>query len=201
MHPMAFPAPALVGVADTNTLAARACNAASHSLAEDLFTGLAATGRSNTFVSAHVPGELDDHLAQVVAHYQGLMLADAERVLWGQVMPRVPVIDLAVGDYLHPRVQPLMRTDPALPRRMKGDPDDIGTAALAEFLAPSVIISADSIFTRFGLANTVATTWLPAAHMLLKAAGFEATLTETAHLLEFATRVGAAIFSGAATPG
>jgi hypothetical protein len=54
------------------------------------------------------------------------------------------------------------------------------------------------VFTRFGLANTVATTWLPAAHMLLKAAGFEATLTETAHLLEFSVRAGAAIFSGAA---
>ena len=199
MHPMAFPAPALVGIADTNALAARACNAASRSLAEELFTGLAATGRSNTFVSAHVPGELDDHLAEVAAHYPGLLLADAERVLWRQVMPGVPVIDLAVGDYLHPRVRALMGTDLALPRCMRGDPDDIGTAALAEFLAPAVIISADSVFTRFGLANTVATTWLPAAHMLLEAAGFEATLTETAHLLEFAVRVGAGVLSGAAS--
>lgn len=103
MHPMAFPAPALVGIADTNALAARACNAASRSLAEELFMGLVATGRSNTFVSAHVPGELDDHLVEVAAHYPGLLLADAERVLWRQVMPGVPVIDLAVGDYLHPR--------------------------------------------------------------------------------------------------
>jgi hypothetical protein len=199
MHPMAFPTPALVGIADTNALAARACNAASRFVAEELFTGLAATGRSNTFVSAHVPGELDDHLAEVAAHYPGLMLPDAERVLWGQVMPRVPVVDLAVGDYLHPRVRALMQADPALPRSMRGDPDDVGTAALAEFLAPSVIISADSVFTRFGLANTVATTWLPAAHMLLKAAGFEATLTETAHLLEFSVRIGVALFNGAAS--
>jgi hypothetical protein len=97
----------------------------------------------------------------VAAHYPSLAIADAERVLCGQVMPRVPVVDLAVGDYLHPRVRPLVRAYPELPRRMRGDPDDVGTAALAEFLAPAVIISADSVFTRFGLANTVATTWLP----------------------------------------
>jgi hypothetical protein len=32
-------------------------------VAENLFTGLAITGRSNTYVSAHVPGELARHLA------------------------------------------------------------------------------------------------------------------------------------------
>jgi hypothetical protein len=186
---MAFPSAALVAITDTNALAARACNAASCSRAEDLFTGLADTGRSNTYVSAHVPGELDDHLADVAAHYDGLSLADAERVLWRQMMPNVPVIDLAVGDYLHPRARPLMRADPDLPRRLRGDVDDIGTAALAEFLAPTVIISADSVFSRFGLANTVATTWLPVAHQLLRAAGFEATMTDTAALLELAGRV------------
>lgn len=197
MHPMAFPVPALVGIADTNTLATRACNAASRAAAEELFTGLAATGRSNTFVSAHVPAELEIHLPEVAAHYPGLALADAEQILWGQVMPGVPVVDLAVGDYLHPRIRPLLRADPELPRQIRGDPDDAGTAALAEFLAPAVIISADSVFTRFGMANTVATTWLPCAHRLLEAAGFEATLTETAHLLEFVGRVSAGLLSGA----
>jgi hypothetical protein len=44
VHPMAFPMPALVGIADTNALAARACNAASRFLTEDLFTGLARHG-------------------------------------------------------------------------------------------------------------------------------------------------------------
>jgi hypothetical protein len=34
-------------------------------------------------------------------------------------------------------------------------------ACNAEFLAPAVIISADSVFTRFGLATSVADTWLP----------------------------------------
>jgi hypothetical protein len=63
--------PALVGVTDTNALAARACNAASHGHREDLFCGLARTGRSNIYVSAHVPGELAHHLADVAAKYPG----------------------------------------------------------------------------------------------------------------------------------
>lgn len=185
---MAFPAPLLVAVTDTNALAARACHAAAREVLEDLFVGLAGTGRSHVYVSAHVPGELADHLADVVAGRRGLALADAEAVLWGQIMPRVPVVDLAVRDYLHPRVRPLMDDDPTLPRRLRGDIDDIGTAALAEFLAPAVIISADSVFTRFGLAGTIATDWLPTAYQWLNAAGFEATLTDTAMLLEVAVR-------------
>lgn len=158
-------------------------------MAESLFAGLAGTGRSNMYVSAHVPGELMLRLPEVARKYPTLNLRDAERVLWGDVMPSVPVIDLAVGDYLHPRIQGLMRVDREMPRRLRGDPDDIGTAAVAEFIAPSVIISADSVFTRFGLANTVADTWLPMAYGLLRAAGFEATLTETAYFLELAARL------------
>lgn len=187
--PMAYPGPALVAITDTNALATRACNTARRGAIEDLFIGLASTGRSNTYVSAHVPGELDDHLADVAANHEGLALADAQRLLWGQIMPRVPVVDLAIRDYLHPRVRPLMRDDPELPRRLRGDVDDIGTAALAEFLAPAVIISADNVFTRFGLANTLAETWLPTAYTLLNAAGFEANLTDAAIVLEIVARM------------
>jgi hypothetical protein len=86
---MALPGPALVGITDNCALATRACRAASRSGIEDLFTGLTGTGRSNKHVSAHVPGELDDHLADVAANYHGLALADAERVLWRQMMPKV----------------------------------------------------------------------------------------------------------------
>jgi hypothetical protein len=189
LQPLPFPQLALVGVTDTNALAARACNAASRGRREDLFGGLAHTGRCNTYVSAHVPGELDQYLAVVATHYPGLDRADAERVLWGQVMPAVPVVDLAIGDYLHPRVRTLLRADPDLPRRLRGDPDDAGTAALAEFVAPAVIISADSVFTRFGMASTVATTWLPAAYTLLRMAGFEASLADAAVMLELGTRL------------
>ena len=186
---MALPVPALIGITDTNALASRACNAARNSVAENLFTGLAVTGRSNTYISAHVPGELVRHLADVAEGHPGLDLREAERVLWDDIMPLVPVVDLAVGDYLHPRIQAVRRADPALPVRLRGDPDDLGTAALAEFLAPAVIISADSVFTRFGLANSVADTWLPLAHRLLQAAGYEATLTEAAYALELAARL------------
>jgi len=202
-HPMALPTPALVGITDTNALASRACSAASNSVAENLFTGLAITGRSNTYVSAHVPGELARHLADVAKGHPGLDPREAERVLWGDIMPLVPVVDLAVGDYLHPRIQAVRRADPGLPVRLRVDPDDLGTAALAEFLAPAVIISADSVFTRFGLANSVADTWLPLAHRLLQAAGYEATLTEAAYALELAARLVAVPISavvGAARP-
>jgi hypothetical protein len=185
---MALHVPALVGITDTNALAAGACNAARNSVAENLFTGLAVTGRSNTYVTAHAPGELVRHLADVAEGHPGLDLRDAERVLWNDVMPLVPMVDLAVGDYLHPRIQAVRRADPALPVRMRGDPDDLGTAALAEFLAPAVI-SADTVFTRFGLANSVADTWLPLAHRLLQAAGYEAILTEAAYALELAARL------------
>jgi hypothetical protein len=112
-------------------------------------------------------------------------------------MPGVPAVDLAVGDYLHPRVRPLLRADPDLPRRLRGDADDAGTAAVAEFLAPAVIISADSVFSRFGMSDTVATTWLPSAYTLLRAAGFEATLADAAVTLELGTRLLVAV-TGAA---
>lgn len=195
---MALPVPALVGITDTNALASRACNAARNSVAEDLFTRLAVTGRSNTYISAHVPGELACHLADVAEGHPGLDLREAERVLWDDIMPLVPVVDLAVADYLHPRIRAVRRADPDLPVRLRGDPDDLGTAALAEFLAPAVIISADSVFTRFGLANSVAATWLPLAHRLLKAAGYEATFTEAAYALELAARLVAVPVSAAA---
>ena len=118
---MALPVPALVGITDTNALASRACNAARNSVAENLFTGLAVTGRSNTYISAHVPAELARHLADVAEGHPGLDLREAERVLWNDVMPLVPVVDLAVGDYLHPRIQAVRRADPALPVRLRGD--------------------------------------------------------------------------------
>jgi hypothetical protein len=49
-------APALVGVADTNALAARACNAARRGRVEDLFVGLA--GGHSTHVAAPTPSAI-----------------------------------------------------------------------------------------------------------------------------------------------
>jgi hypothetical protein len=45
-------------------------------VAESLFTGLAVTGRSNTDVSAHVPGELARQLADVAEGHPGLDLRE-----------------------------------------------------------------------------------------------------------------------------
>ncbi|MBO2461466.1 hypothetical protein [Actinomadura violacea] len=187
-HPLLFPAPVLVAVTDTNALASRAWHAALDGRAEELFTGLARTGRSPTFVAAHVPAELELRLPEATTRSteQGLRLA--QEALWGQIMPTVPVVDLPIRDFLHPRIQPLMRADPDLPKRLRGDVDDLGTAALAEFLAPAVILSADSVFTRFGLGSTLADTWLPTAYAFLHAAGFEATVTDTLELLEIVAR-------------
>src|SRR5260370_36988716 len=140
-HPMALPVPALVGITDTNALASRACNAARNSVAENLFTGLAVTGRSNTYISAHVPAELVRHLADVAEGHPGLDLREAERVLWNDVMPLVPVVDLAVGDYLHPRIQAVRRARPAPPPRRPGGPPDPGPPAAAGVPGPPAVIS------------------------------------------------------------
>ncbi|WP_182903556.1 hypothetical protein [Microbispora sp. H10830] len=61
--------------------------------------------------------------------------------------------------------------------------------ALAEFLAPAIILSADSVFTRLGYSNTDATTWVNTAYMMLQAAGFEANLADAAMLAEGAARL------------
>ena len=75
--------------------------------------------------------------------------------------------------------------DPELPRAARGDPDDLGTAAVAAFLAPAVIISKDSVFNRFGLALP-ADRWTEEAARLLVAAGYDAALEDAAHAAELA---------------
>lgn len=68
LRPMLPPVTALIAVVDTNVLARRACRAARRDHTEDpLFDGLTATGRSNIFMGAHVPGELVERLATVAA--------------------------------------------------------------------------------------------------------------------------------------
>ena len=66
LQPMLLPTPALIAVVDTNVLASRACHAVRYGLAGDaVLSGLATTGRSNTFMGAHVPGELVRRLSEV----------------------------------------------------------------------------------------------------------------------------------------
>ena len=90
-------------------------------------------------------------------------------------LTRIRVVPLRVSDYLNPRIAALRRCDPELPRAMRGDSDDLGTAAVAQFPAPAVIIRKDSVFNRFGLALP-ADRWTEEAARLLAAAGCGALL-------------------------
>ena len=54
----------------------RPLNVAVCNAAEELFTGLAGTGRSNTFVSAHIPFELKAHFGEVPARSPGLAFGE-----------------------------------------------------------------------------------------------------------------------------
>ena len=189
LQPMLPPMPALVAVVDTNVLASRACHAARNGLAGDaVLSGLATTGRSNTFMGAHVPGELRRHLGDIAAS-SNVELSAAARVLVGCILPQVPVVDVAPGDCMSPRLRSFLRNDPGLPRALRGDPDDIETAAVAEFLAPAVILSTDSVFTRLGMSSSTAAEWIGIASNLLRAAGFEANLADAALVVELVGRL------------
>lgn len=185
---MPFARDRLVAVTDTNALARRACGAVRAATTDDLFPGLAITGRSNTFVAGHVPEELADHLRDV-ADSTRVAYSAAEEILWRRIMPAIPVVDLAVRDHLHPRIRSILRDDREIPKALRGDPDDVGTVALAEFLAPALILSADSVFYRLGLTAHDAARWVETARSLLAAAGFEATLDSAAGAVELAANV------------
>jgi hypothetical protein len=172
----ASPRAGLVAVADACAIASSACHVARSGTAS-ILVSLAGTGRSNVFIGEDVEAELPRALARVAAD-MGVASADAERAL-------ARIMTLRMGDYLNPKIAGLRRYDPDLPRAMRGDPDDLGTAAVAAFLAPAVIISKDSVFNRFGLALP-ADQWTEEAARLLTAAGCDATLAEAAAAAETA---------------
>ncbi|WP_326793864.1 hypothetical protein OHA79_51570 (plasmid) [Streptomyces sp. NBC_00841] len=58
--------------------------------------------------------------------------------------------------------------------------------ALAEFLGPCVIVTQDSVFSRFGFAVIE---WIPVAQNLLRLAGLEATAANALVLIELALRL------------
>lgn len=185
--PMAAPWTALVAITDTNALLRRACHEVRHGPDDNIFRGLAATGRSNTFVAAHVPTELLEYLP-VVADQNKIRHAAALATLRGTIMPGIPVVDLPIRDFMHPRIRPLLSADPALPKQLRGDPDDAGTAALAEFLAPTIIVSADSVFERLGISGTAAAMFVQTARDVIRNAGYEASFTEAAALVDIGVR-------------
>jgi hypothetical protein len=188
LRPMLPPVRALVAVTDTNALARQACRYAAGAAAEGgVVAGLAGTGRSNVFVGAHVPGELVERLPEVAASTD-VDLVRARRALWEQIMPCVAVVDVRPGDCMSPRARPFLRDEQSLPKAMRGDPDDVETVAVAEFLAPAVILSADSVFARLGIADS-AGSWVETAQRLLLAAGFEASAADAAVAVELAGRL------------
>jgi hypothetical protein len=176
---------ALVAVTDACAIASSACHVARSGTASVLVS-LAGTGRSNVFIGEDVEAELPEALQKVAAD-MGVPLADAERAL-RQIMTRIRVVPLRMGDYLNPAISGIRRSDPGLPRAARGDPDDLGTAAVATFLAPAVIISKDSVFSRFGLALP-ADRWTEEAARLLAAAGYDAALEDAAHAAEVGARL------------
>jgi len=176
---------ALVAVTDACAIASSACHVARSGTASVL-ASLAGTGRSNVFIGEDVEAELPEALQKVAAD-MGVPLADAERAL-RQIMTRIRVVPLRMGDYLNPAISGIRRSDPGLPRAARGDPDDLGTAAVAAFLAPAVIISKDSVFSRFGLALP-ADRWTEEAARLLAAAGYDAALEDAAHAAEVGARL------------
>ena len=176
---------ALVAVTDACAIASSACHVARSGTASVLVS-LAGTGRSNVFIGEDVEAELPEALQKVAAD-MGVPLADAERALH-QIMTRIWVVPLRMGDYLNPAIAGIRRCDPGLPRAARGDPDDLGTAAVAAFLAPAVIISKDSVFSRFGLALP-ADRWTEEAPRLLIAAGYDAALEDAAHAAEVGARL------------
>lgn len=166
-------------------IASFACHVARRGTAS-ILVALAGTERSNVFIGEDVEAELPRALARVAGD-MGVSLAGAERAL-ARIMQRIRVVPLRMGDYLNPRIAGLRRYDPDLPIDMRGDPDDLGTAAVAAFMAPAVIISKDSVFNRFGLALP-ADQWTEEAARLLAAAGYDATLAEAAAAAEAAGRL------------
>ncbi|TDT97325.1 hypothetical protein EDD99_5447 [Streptomyces sp. 846.5] len=55
-------------MADSCALVVEACYSLKHGKQQDLISALAATGRANTFIAGHVPGELVEHLPRISAH-------------------------------------------------------------------------------------------------------------------------------------
>ena len=187
LRPAAEPWTGVVAITDTNALLRRACHEVRYGLQDNIFRGLSRTGRSNTFVAAHVPMELVKYLP-TVADKNGVDHNVVEATLRDTVMTGIPVVDLPIREFLHPRVRTILSADPSMPKRLRGDPDDAGTAALAEFLAPAIILSADNVFERLGISSTAAVAYVETARTLIRMTGFEATITETVQLVNIAIR-------------
>ncbi|MFJ1975263.1 PIN domain-containing protein [Streptomyces sp. NPDC087903] len=177
--------PMLLPVLDTNAVMVEACSLAKYAGKPGRFAGLAATGRATPYIAAHVLGEIDRHLPRLADKHE-VSERLARRALDRRVLPVLRVVDLEIRDHLAPQTRHILRVDPEMPRRHRGDPDDAPTMALAEFLAPCIIVSKDSVFFRFGLGVVE---WIPLAQNLLRLAGLEATASNAVVFIELALRL------------
>ncbi|MCE0445400.1 PIN domain-containing protein [Streptomyces tricolor] len=169
---MVLDRPMLLPVLDTNVVLVEACALAKKGDGQDKITALAGTGRATPYIAAHVPAEVDEHLTKMAAHFK-VPERQARRVLQEQILPALRVVDLEIRDHLSPKPGTYRRVDPrSAATAYRGDLDDAPTMALAEFLAPCVIVTQDTVFSRFGLALI---DWIPVVQGLLRLAGLEAT--------------------------
>lgn len=186
-HPLLHPEPMLVPVIDANALLIMGCDMIKRDRELDLVTGLSTTGRGNPHIAPHIPGEIRRHLLRLARHNH-VPPIDVARVLDQAILPSARLVELEIRDHLAPGTRQILRVDRDLPKDNRGDPDDVPTMALAEFLAPAVIITQDSVFTRFGFAGA-AGDWILIAKDLLRMVGIEANLTDAAFFTELALRL------------
>ncbi|MGW3698626.1 hypothetical protein ACWD7C_28170 [Streptomyces sp. NPDC005134] len=184
-NPMVLDRPMLLPVLDANAVLVEACSLAKHGGRQDRVTALASTGRATPYIAAHVPGEVDEHLAKMADHFE-VAERQARRVLDQQIWPALRVVDLEIRDHLSWRTRHILRVDREMPLKYRGDPDDAPTMALAEFLGPCIIVSQDSVFERFGFAVIE---WIPVAQRVLRLAGLEATAANGLVLIELVLRL------------
>lgn len=192
VNPLLAPWPMPVVVVDTNVLLRSACYMAAHG-SSSLLGQLALTGSAPLFVAPHVLGEFEGRLSRV-AGQQHVSSDAARQALTDHLLPRLRVVEMTVSDHLRPEIAAVRRIhgDSRIPskRRLDGDPDDLPTAALAALLGPSVIVSADGVFARLGLAAVG--DWIPIALEVLQVAGFEASFADAALLVDVLGRLVAA---------
>ena len=129
-----------VVVVDTQEIA-RACVRLARGGTPLLFAVLG-SGRATVLVAEHIPTEVPRAITRIC---RKMAPATKQRalVVWRDVVaPKIRVVPLPLGELLRPEIQIIARHDL----------DDLPLAALAAFLAPSVILSGDSIFLAAGLA-------------------------------------------------